>query len=129
MGSAVLELGTGLSLLPEGLLAGGAARLGHSRLFLVRMLPNPGMGHFALVGRKARALGPEEVSALWRAGSIPEPGNKALPSSLRCSWEGQSSFHSPWGKSGLSLGVSSFVPIQRRNSFSPAWAFSGLSQL
>lgn len=33
------------------------------------------------------------------------------------------------GKSGLSLGVSSFVPIQRRNSFSPARAFSALSQL
>lgn len=42
IGSAVLELGAGLSLLPEGLLAGRAARLEHRHLFLVRMLLNPG---------------------------------------------------------------------------------------
>lgn len=62
MGSAVLELGTGLSLLPEGLLAGGGARLGHSQLFLVRMLPNPGMGRLC--------TGREKSQSPWLRGSV-----------------------------------------------------------
>lgn len=63
MGSAVLELGTGLSLLPEGLQAGRAARLGHRRLFLVRMLLNPG----------GICTGREKSPSPWLWGSV-SPG-------------------------------------------------------